>query len=174
MYGISGFVSVAKSETWHDRFARQTDSSPATGMPRVPDPRKAGAVRTWSEHLSAGKSRSRSSLSVVRSRLLSGRSARSRTLVGVEIVLETATPEGVRVVLPALVYAKVLEEHAAVADLELIDRTIRSPDERRPDPRPGRERFLRRERGLLVLAVVEFGEVPAIIVTVFSAIPQPS
>ena len=41
---------------------------------------------------------------------------------------------------------------------------------RRPDPRPNRERFLRREDGLLVLAVVEFGEVPAIIVTVFSAI----
>jgi hypothetical protein len=87
----------------------------------------------------------------------------------VEIVLETETPDGIRVVLPALVYAKVLEEHAAVADLELIDRTIRSPDERRPDPRSGRERFLRRERGLLVLAVVEFGDVPAIIVTVFSA-----
>jgi hypothetical protein len=104
--------------------------------------------------------------------LLSVRSGLSRTLVGVEIVLETATPEGVRVVLPALVYAKVLEEHAGVADLELIDRTIRSPDQRRPDPRPGRERFLRRERGLLVLAVVEFGEVPAIIVTVFSAIPE--
>src|ERR1700722_3034755 len=104
--------------------------------------------------------------------LLSGRSGLSLTLVGMEIVLETATPEGVRVVLPALVYAKVLEEHAGVADLELIDRTIRSPDQRRPDPRPGRERFLRRERGLLVLAVVEFGEVPAIIVTVFSAIPE--
>jgi hypothetical protein len=87
----------------------------------------------------------------------------------VEIVLKTETPDGIRVVLPALVYAKVLEEHAAVADLELIDRTIRSPDERRPDPRSGRERFLRRERGLLVLAVVEFGDVPAIIVTVFSA-----
>jgi hypothetical protein len=92
----------------------------------------------------------------------------------VEVVLETATPEGVKVVLPALVYAKVLEEHAAVADVELIDRTIRSPDERRPDPWPGRERFLRRERSLLVLAVVEFGEVPAIIVTVFSAIPERS
>lgn len=89
-----------------------------------------------------------------------------------EVVLETATPEGVQVVLPALVYAKVLEEHAAVADLDLIDRTIRRPDERRPDPRPDRERFLRREGGLLVLAVVEFGEVPAIIVTVFSAIPE--
>jgi hypothetical protein len=87
----------------------------------------------------------------------------------VEIVLETETPDGIRVVLPALVYAKVLEEHAAVADLEVIDRTIRSPDERRPDPRSGRERFLRRERDLLVLAVVEFGDVPAIIVTVFSA-----
>lgn len=85
---------------------------------------------------------------------------------------ETETPEGILVVLPALVYAKVLEEHAAVADLELIDRTIRSPDQRRPDPRPGRERFLRREGGLLVLAVVEFGEVPAIILTVFSAMSE--
>jgi len=61
-----------------------------------------------------------------------------------------------------------------VADLELIDRTIRSPDERRPDPRPGRERFLRRERDVQVLAVVEFGDVPAIIVTVFSAMPERS
>lgn len=87
-------------------------------------------------------------------------------------MLRTETPDGIVVVLPALVYAKVLEEHAGVADLELIDRTIRSPDERRPDPRPGRERFLRREDGLLVLAVVEFGEVPAIIVTVFSAAPE--
>jgi len=72
-------------------------------------------------------------------------------------------------VLPALVYAKILEEHAAVADLALINRTVRSPDERWPDVRPGRERFFRREAGLWVLAVVEFGEVPAIIVTVFSA-----
>ncbi len=96
----------------------------------------------------------------------------SLTLAAMEVVLETATPEGIRVILPALVYAKVLEEHAAVADFGLIDRTIRSPDERRPDPRHGRERFLRRERGLLVLAVVEFGEVPAIIVTVFSALPE--
>jgi hypothetical protein len=94
------------------------------------------------------------------------------TLVGVEIVLETETPEGIRVVLPALVYAKILEEHAAVADLALIDRTVRAPDQRRPDLRPGRERFLRRENGVLVLAVVGFGDVPAIIVTVFSAIPE--
>lgn len=89
-----------------------------------------------------------------------------------EIVLETETPDGVRVVLPALVYAKLLEEHAAVADLELIDRTVRRPDRRRPDPRPGRERFLRREGALVVLVVIEFGEVPAIIVTVFAAIPE--
>ena len=64
---------------------------------------------------------------------------------------------------------KILEEHAAVADLALIDRTIRLPDERRADPRPGRERFFRREAGVQVLAVVEFGEVPAIIVTVFAS-----
>jgi len=91
-----------------------------------------------------------------------------------EIVLVTETPDGVRVVLPAIVYAEIVEDHGAVADLDLIDRTIRSPDDRRPDPRPGRERFLRQEGALLVLAVVEFGEVPAIIVTVFAAIPEGS
>lgn len=57
-----------------------------------------------------------------------------------EVMLRTRTPEGIEVVLPTLVYAKILEEHAAVADLELIDRTIREPDARQPDPRPGRER----------------------------------
>ncbi|MBA3749260.1 MAG: hypothetical protein H0W96_17450 [Solirubrobacterales bacterium] len=76
--------------------------------------------------------------------------------------IEPATPEGVEVVLSALVYAKILEEHAAVADLGLIDRTVRDPDARRPDPRPLRARFFPREAGLWVLAVVEFGEVPAI------------
>lgn len=86
-----------------------------------------------------------------------------------EIVLRTATPEGVEVVLSALVYAKILEEHASVADLGLIDRTIRRPDERRPDVRPGRQRFFRRDGHIWVLAVIEFAEVPAIIVTVFSA-----
>lgn len=33
-----------------------------------------------------------------------------------EVVLRTRTPEGIEVVLPASVYAKILEEHAAVAD----------------------------------------------------------
>jgi hypothetical protein len=46
-----------------------------------------------------------------------------------EIVLRTRTPDGVGVILSALVYAKILEEHPAVADLDLIDRTIREPDE---------------------------------------------
>lgn len=91
-----------------------------------------------------------------------------------EIVLRTCTPEGVDVVLTAIVYAKIVEEHAAVADLGLIDRTIREPDRRRPDPRPGRERFFRHEGHLWVLAVVEFGDVPAIIVTVFSADRSPT
>jgi len=92
----------------------------------------------------------------------------------VEIVLRTWTPDGVEVVLPAIVYAKVLEEHPTVADLEMIDRTVRRPDERRPDPRPGRERFFRREGTLWVLAVLDFTGVPAIIVTVFSAEPPPA
>lgn len=44
-----------------------------------------------------------------------------------EIVLRTQTPEGVEVVLPALVYAKVREEHAAVADLGLMTARSASP-----------------------------------------------
>lgn len=91
-----------------------------------------------------------------------------------EIVLRTNTPEGVDVVLYALVYAKILQEHATVADLALIDRTIREPYERRPDPRPGRERFFRREAGIWALAVVEFGRRPAIITTVFAADRPPT
>jgi len=91
------------------------------------------------------------------------------TMDAVEVVLRTQTPDGVEVILSALVYAKILEEHPAVADLGLIDRTVRDPDERRSDPRPGRERFFRREGDLWVLAVVDFEGVPAIIVTVFSA-----
>lgn len=89
-----------------------------------------------------------------------------------EIVLSTRTSEGIVVVLPALVYAKIVEEHGEVADLDLIDRTIRQPDSRQLDPWwDSRERFFRQEGTVLVLAVVEFGEVPAIIVTVFSANP---
>jgi len=96
------------------------------------------------------------------------------TMDDMEVVLRTRTPEGVEVLLSALVYAKILEEHSAVADLDLIDRTIREPDERRPDPRPGRERFFRREGDLWVLAVVDFEGVPAIIVTVFSTERSPT
>ena len=91
-----------------------------------------------------------------------------------EIVLRTETPEGIVVVLLANVYAKILEQHSAAADLALIDRTIRAPDERRPDPRPGRERFFRHDGGIWVLAVVEFGAQPAIITTVFSADRPPN
>lgn len=91
-----------------------------------------------------------------------------------EVVLHTRTPEGISVVLPALVYAKIVEEHPAVADLDLIDRCVRDPHERRPDIRPDRERFFRHEGALWVLTVIAFGEVPAIIVTVFSAHRPPS
>lgn len=90
-----------------------------------------------------------------------------------EIVLRTETPEGIEVVLNAIVYAKIVEEHPMVADLHLIDRTVRQLDARRPDPRPGRGRFFRQEAGGSVLAVVEFGEPPAIIVTMFLADKQP-
>lgn len=86
-----------------------------------------------------------------------------------EVVLVAETPDGVAVELSALVYAKILEEHPAAADLALIDRTIRAPDVRRPDPWRTRERFFRREGRLRVLAVVEYEVVPAVVVTVFSS-----
>ena len=96
------------------------------------------------------------------------------TMDDMEVVLCTRTPEGVEVILSALVYAKILQEHSAVADLDLIGRTIREPDERRHDPRPGRDRFFRREGDLWALAVVDFEGVPAIIVTVFSTDRPPT
>jgi hypothetical protein len=77
-------------------------------------------------------------------------------------------------VLFAIVYAKICEQHAAVADPAMIDRTIREPDRRRPDPRPGRERFFRRDAAIWVLAVVEFGEPPGIIVTCSQPISRPT
>jgi len=56
----------------------------------------------------------------------------------------------------------------------VISRTIRSPDDRQADVRPGRERFFRRDGRLWVLAVVEFGDIPAIIVTVFATERPPA
>jgi hypothetical protein len=70
--------------------------------------------------------------------------------------------------------AKIVEEHPAVADLELIDRCVRHPDKRRPDPRPARERFFRQEPDGWALAVLDFAESPAIIVTVFLADKPPA
>lgn len=95
---------------------------------------------------------------------------------GMEVVLFTETADGVAVILSALVYAKILEAHPEAADLGLIDRTLRAPDVRRPDPWPTRERFLRREGRLRLLAVVEYDVIPAVVVTVFSsptATPKP-
>lgn len=88
--------------------------------------------------------------------------------MAVEVVLTTRSPEGAAVILPAIVWAKVLEEHDEVADLELIDRTVRDPHAREEDPLPDRERFYRREQGAWTVVVVHFALVPAIIVTAFT------
>jgi hypothetical protein len=85
----------------------------------------------------------------------------------VEIVLRTETPEGIEVALPAIRYAKILEEHPEAADLGLIDRTIRWPDLRQPDPLPCREQFFRDDGRRMIRVVVDFAEIPAIIVTAF-------
>jgi hypothetical protein len=82
--------------------------------------------------------------------------------------------QGVEVVRPAVIDAKIVEQHAAVADPELIDRTSQDPHHRRPDVRPGRERFFRREGDLRVLVVGEFSEVPAITVAAFLAHRPPA
>lgn len=85
-----------------------------------------------------------------------------------ESVLDTRTPEGIQVVLPAIVWAKVLTEHAEVADLDLIDRVVRDPHAREPDPLPRRERLYRRERGAWALVVISYAPEPAVIVTAFT------
>lgn len=85
-----------------------------------------------------------------------------------EAVLVTRTPEGVEVALPAIVWAKVLDEHAQVADLDLIDRVVRDPHAREPDPLPDRERLYRREGRAWTMVVVSYAPKPAIIVTAFT------
>ncbi|HVC85948.1 MAG TPA: hypothetical protein VNC40_00830 [Gaiellaceae bacterium] len=85
---------------------------------------------------------------------------------------ETATPDGVRVVL----YADTWREHVLDprtghgelrSHLDSVISAVAAPDHREPDPRPGRERFYRRNVGpsRWLMVVVSFEEDPARIVT---------
>lgn len=50
----------------------------------------------------------------------------------VEVLLRTRTPDGVEAISLRACLCEILEEHPAAADLDLIDRTVREPDEAGP------------------------------------------
>ena len=54
-----------------------------------------------------------------------------------EVVVRTATPEVIEVMLFAIVSARILEQHAAVVDLAMIDRTTRGSPMSGSARRPG-------------------------------------
>jgi len=91
------------------------------------------------------------------------------------VTAETTNPDGRTVVLYATTWNKVVTRHPNMADhLEAIMATIREPDLREPDPRPGRERYHRRGgplRWVRVVTEIE-GEVDRVI-TAFADLKAP-
>jgi hypothetical protein len=84
---------------------------------------------------------------------------------------ETVDPDGRVVVLDAEGWEHILHEHEELAPYrEEIMVTVSSPDHRRLDPRPGRERFYSRDLGpsRWLFVVVHFNETPARIVTAYA------
>jgi hypothetical protein len=84
---------------------------------------------------------------------------------------QTVDPDGRTVVLDEDGWEHILGEHAEL-DLYMqeIMATVSYPDHRNPDPRPGRERYYRRDLGpsRWLFAVVNFSETPARIVTAYA------
>jgi hypothetical protein len=86
---------------------------------------------------------------------------------------ETATPEGVRVVL----FADTWEEHILdaaghdelAAHLDVVLAAVVTPDHRAPDPLPHREQFHKQDAGpsKWLMVVVDFADKPARIVTAY-------
>lgn len=85
------------------------------------------------------------------------------------VLAETATPEGVRVVL----FADTWRDHIVAGHGELAPHldaalsTVAAPDHREPDDRPARERFFKRDVGpsRWLMVVIDFSDTPARIVT---------
>lgn len=92
-------------------------------------------------------------------------------------VLATATdPDGREVVLDEEGWDHVLEDHGEMsAHRGAVMATVARPDDRQPDPRPGRERFYRRGFGPTrwLVAVVDFNKTPAHIVTAYGLSEAP-
>ena len=83
---------------------------------------------------------------------------------------ETVDPDGRRVMLDAVGWRHIVDEHPEVAShREALLATVSAPDHRGPDPRPGRERYWRRGLGpsRWLMVVVDFGAVPARVVTAY-------
>ena len=86
-----------------------------------------------------------------------------------EVVAETTTADGVRVVL----FADTWRDHIVAGHAELAPHldaalsTVASPDHREPDDRPPRERFFKRDAGpsRWLMVVIDFSDTPARIVT---------
>jgi hypothetical protein len=85
-------------------------------------------------------------------------------------------PTGRAVVLDAAGWRHIRENHPEMADHRAaVLATVRRPDHRRPDPRPGRERYYRRGIGpsRWCLVVVDFTRQPARVVTAFATRRDP-
>ena len=83
---------------------------------------------------------------------------------------ETVDPDGRRVVLDVAGWRHIIDEHGELAPYrETVLATIATPDHRRSDPRPGRERYWRRGFGpsRWLMVVVDYVPVPARIVTAY-------
>jgi len=84
---------------------------------------------------------------------------------------DTIDPDGRAVVLDEEGWEHILHEHGELAPYrEAIMATISSPDYRRPDPRPGRERYYSRDLGpsRWLFVVVHFNEAPGRVVTAYA------
>jgi hypothetical protein len=89
----------------------------------------------------------------------------------VSVLVQTVDPDGRTVVLDEEGWEHIVNEHEELALYqEEVIATVRSPDHRSPDPRPGRERYYRSKLGpsRWLFAVVDFNETPARIVTAYA------
>jgi hypothetical protein len=87
------------------------------------------------------------------------------------VLAETTDPDGRTVVLDDDGWDHILREHPELAPYRKeIMAAVNLPDHRRPDPRPGRERYYSRDVGpsRWLFVVVHFNEEPARIVTAYA------